>query len=112
MPRHLCEGDLKPNKDDVINDIFVLLGSKTLRREDFTAYVAKAVAAHHRMFPTKYAMQSLDAPAYRDSLQFRGCRRPAFHIGSLREVRLDGPIPCPAAQRFSNSLITRDHLAP
>ena len=44
-----------PGKDDVVSDIFEALLNGSLRREDVRSRVRSYVAAHNRMFPTKFA---------------------------------------------------------
>jgi hypothetical protein len=44
-----------PDKDDVVGDIFEAMLDGSLRREDVKARVQTYIAAHNRMFPTKYA---------------------------------------------------------
>jgi hypothetical protein len=61
-----------PDKDDVLNSIFVDLLTGSLHRKDVAARVASYITAHNRMFPTKYAMRSLDAPLYDDGIMTLG----------------------------------------
>jgi hypothetical protein len=61
-----------PDKDDVLNSIFVDLLTGSLHRKDVAARVASYIIAHNRMFPTKYAMRSLDAPLYNDGMMTLG----------------------------------------
>lgn len=44
-----------PGRDDVVSDIFEALLGGNLKREDVRSRVQAYVAAHNRMFPTKYA---------------------------------------------------------
>ncbi len=44
-----------PDRDDVVSDIFEALLGGSLRREDVRARVRSYVAAHNRMFPTRFA---------------------------------------------------------
>jgi hypothetical protein len=44
-----------PGRDDVVSDIFETLLNGSLRREDVRARVQSYIAAHNRMFPTRFA---------------------------------------------------------
>jgi hypothetical protein len=67
-----------PDKDDVVSDIFEALLDGSLRREDVKSRVSSYVAAHNRMFPTKYAkfgnspLVSLDEVMFEDGSTTRG----------------------------------------
>jgi hypothetical protein len=61
-----------PDKDDVISAIFEDLLTGALRRDDVKVRVQSYVAAHNRMFPTKYAMRSLDARIFHDGAMTLG----------------------------------------
>jgi hypothetical protein len=61
-----------PDKDDVVSAIFEDLLTGALKRDDVKVRVRSYVAAHNRMFPTKYAMRSLDAPLYDDGMMTLG----------------------------------------
>jgi len=61
-----------PDKDDVVSDIFESLLNGSLQREDVSARVKHYVAAHNRMFPTKFAMRSLDARLFDNGMMTLG----------------------------------------
>jgi hypothetical protein len=67
-----------PDKDDVVRDIFEALLDGSLRREDVKARVCSYVAAHNRMYPTKYRkfggspLVSLDEVLFDDGTATRG----------------------------------------
>ncbi|MDR6659738.1 hypothetical protein J2W51_002308 [Tardiphaga robiniae] len=60
VPRYL------PDHDDIVSDIFQALLEGSLRHADVARRVSFFVAERHRMFPSKYAIRSLDAPAYQE----------------------------------------------
>lgn len=62
VPKYLPED----KRDDVVIDIFKAVLEGRLRYADVRQRVGQFVAAHDRLFPTKYAMRSLDVPAYRE----------------------------------------------
>jgi hypothetical protein len=53
-------------RDDITQNIMIGILEGSLRRDDVRQRVALFVTEHNRMFPTKYAMRSLDAPAYQE----------------------------------------------
>jgi hypothetical protein len=67
-----------PDKDDVVGDIFEAMLNGSLRREDVKDRVQTYIAAHNRMFPTKYArfgdspLVSLDEVLFDDGTATRG----------------------------------------
>jgi hypothetical protein len=67
-----------PDKDDVVNAIFVDLLTGKLAREDVRVRVQAYVTAHNRMFPTKFAkfgnalLLSLDEVMFEDGTATRG----------------------------------------
>ncbi|MCK1742228.1 hypothetical protein IVA80_15490 [Bradyrhizobium sp. 139] len=67
-----------PDRDDVVSAIFEDLLRGALKREDVRARVKSYVAAHNRLFPTKYAkfgdspLVSLDEALYDDGSGTRG----------------------------------------
>jgi hypothetical protein len=67
-----------PGRDDVVSNIFEALLEGSLRREDVRARVQTYIAAHNRMFPTKYAkfgdspLVSLDEVMFEDGSTTRG----------------------------------------
>jgi hypothetical protein len=67
-----------PDKDDVVSDIFEAMLAGSLRREDVKARVQTYIAAHNRMFPTKFAkfgdspLVSLDELMFEDGSATRG----------------------------------------
>jgi hypothetical protein len=61
-----------PDRDDVVSDIFEALINGSLQRDQVRARVKHFVTAHNRMFPTKYAMRSLDAPVYDNGMMTLG----------------------------------------
>ena len=44
-----------PGRDDAVHDLFVAVFERSLKSENVRARVKHYVAAHNRMFPTKYA---------------------------------------------------------
>ena len=67
-----------PGKDDVVSTIFEDLLTGALKREDVKARVQSYIAAHNRMFPTKFArfgdspLVSLDEVMFEDGSATRG----------------------------------------
>jgi hypothetical protein len=67
-----------PDKDDVVSNIFEAMLDGSLKREDVKARVRTYIAAHNRMFPTKYAkfgdspLDSLDEVMFEDGSMTRG----------------------------------------
>src|ERR1700730_14439129 len=67
-----------PDKDDVVSAIFEDMLTGTLRREDVRGRVQTYIAAHNRMYPTKYAkfgdspLVSLDEVLFDDGATTRG----------------------------------------
>ena len=67
-----------PDKDDVVSAIFEDLLTGSLRRDDVKARFQIYLAAHNRMFPTKYAkfgdspLVSLDEVMFEDGSTTRG----------------------------------------
>jgi hypothetical protein len=61
-----------PDKDDVVSDIFESLLNGSLQREDVSARVKHYVTAHNRMFPTKFAMRSLEARLFDNGMMTSG----------------------------------------
>lgn len=67
-----------PDKDDVVSAIFEDLLTGALKREDVKTRVQSYVAAHNKMFPTKYAkfgdslLVSLDEALFDDGGGTRG----------------------------------------
>jgi hypothetical protein len=61
-----------PGRDDAAHDLFVAVFERSLKREDVRARVKHCLAAHNRMFPTKYAkfagrpLVSLDAQLFNE----------------------------------------------
>ena len=51
---------------DVINDMWLAVADGEISIGDLTSQVKKFTVAYNRMFPQKYAMPSIDAPAFRD----------------------------------------------
>lgn len=67
-----------PDKDDVVSSNFADLLAGSLKREEVRARVQTYIAAHNRMFPSKYAkfgdspLLSLDEVMYDDGSTTRG----------------------------------------
>ena len=67
-----------PDVDDVVSNIFEAILNKSLKREDVRARIQTYIAAHNRMFPTKYAkfgdspLVSLEEVMFEDGSATRG----------------------------------------
>jgi hypothetical protein len=61
-----------PGRDDAAHDLFVAVFEGSLKREDVRTRVKHYVTDHNRMFPTKYAMRSLDARLFDNGMMTLG----------------------------------------
>jgi len=71
-----------PDKDDVIGAIFEVMLTGSLKRENVKARVQAYIAAHNRMFPTKFAKFG-DLPA---ALWMRSCSTAGPRPGEIRSA--------------------------
>jgi hypothetical protein len=59
-------------KDELVSDVFVLIGARTIQDDEIAGLVAQAVAAHNKLFPLKFRkfgdarLISLDELAFED----------------------------------------------
>jgi hypothetical protein len=67
-----------PGRDDAAHDLFIAMFEGALQREDMKGRVKEFIAAHYRMFPTKFAkfgnspLVSLDEVMFEDGTTTRG----------------------------------------